>query len=101
MINLKLFNNKWRIEIVNEIFEIADKKNLEIVLKYLIDLKDIYGRLCKYPKLPVIKDNKTMFDAVKQEIKPTFKELKEIGETLRKQQEDRLIKDEEEAQCQE
>lgn len=46
-ITIKIYDGKWRIEIENEKWEFENRKELDIGLKTLLDLKDKKGRVKK------------------------------------------------------
>ena len=46
-ITIKVYNDKWMIEIENEKWEFNSKEELEKAFKTLLDLKDKKGRIKK------------------------------------------------------
>jgi hypothetical protein len=50
MINLKMYNGKWRMEITNETWEFPTTQELKETLKSLIAQKDSYGHISRDEK---------------------------------------------------
>jgi len=45
MIKIKMYKEKWRILLGNEIWEFNTKKEFEDCLKILVNLKDKFGKI--------------------------------------------------------
>ena len=45
MISIRQYGKKWRIEVNNEVWEAEDRKDMESIVKQLLDLKELKGQL--------------------------------------------------------
>ena len=47
MIQVTMYEEKWRIKIIDETFEVDSRLNLDGVLKTILNLKESYGKIKK------------------------------------------------------
>lgn len=48
MITIKQKNNKWKIDLENETWEVNDIEELKLLIEQLCKLKEKYGKVIKY-----------------------------------------------------
>ena len=46
-LKISQYGEKWRIEIVEEVFEFPDRATMELELKRILDMKEEYGKVRK------------------------------------------------------